>query len=392
MSIDKGSLTDDPPARSSAAVLAVAVVALSVFLMALKPVRSPDVWHHVKSGWFVVQNRGPASVDVFSCTANGQPWIQYEWLAQLIIYGIYQAAGATGLVLFQAAAAALVALLLMAAIRARPRAGWAAAALADGPGALRGLAAILRAAGDVHVDPLRRVDAGGRENPRRRRAAAAYLLRRFRPHPHGSVGQHARRMAGRAGVAGPGLRRRDGAAAFPARRGAAEADRAAALGGARPGRGRDARQPLRRAHLGGAVQAGRLAGSEGRHRGVAARRTGRTGWTRVTSARGFSWWPSSRRRGGSRCADALVVLFFGALALSARRHLALAMIAVAPVAAAQFSVALADGSRSAWPPGLNVAAARALLTFSPSRLLTFRLRRSRWSASRSSWRRSAGSV
>ena len=38
-----------------------------------------------------------------------------------------------------------------------------------------------------------------------------------------------------------------------------------------------------------------------------------------------------------RLTDALVVLAFGALALSARRHMALAMIAVAPIAAGQFS-------------------------------------------------------
>ena len=38
-----------------------------------------------------------------------------------------------------------------------------------------------------------------------------------------------------------------------------------------------------------------------------------------------------------RLTDALVVLAFGALALSARRHMALAMIAIAPIAAGQFS-------------------------------------------------------
>ena len=105
MPIDHGSLSDSPPASTRIAI--VVVVALCAFAMALKPVRSPDVWHHIKSGWFVVQNRGPATVDVFSCTAQGKPWIQYEWLAQLAIYGVYQAGGATGLVLFQAAAAAL---------------------------------------------------------------------------------------------------------------------------------------------------------------------------------------------------------------------------------------------------------------------------------------------
>jgi len=126
--MDHASSSDSPPA--SARIAITVVVALCAFAMALKPLRSSDVWHHVKSGWFVVQNCGPATVDVFSCTAQGKPWIQYEWLAQLGIYGIYQAGGAAGLVLFQAAAAALLALLLMAAIRVQPRAGWTAAAFA----------------------------------------------------------------------------------------------------------------------------------------------------------------------------------------------------------------------------------------------------------------------
>ena len=102
------------------------VVILSAFLMALKPLRSPDVWHHVKSGWLVAQNGGPATVDVFSCTAQGQPWIQYEWLAQLIFYGIFNTTGVTGLVLFRAAVVALTAFLLLAAARARRGTGWAA--------------------------------------------------------------------------------------------------------------------------------------------------------------------------------------------------------------------------------------------------------------------------
>ena len=101
----------------------------AVFAMALQPVRSPDVWHHIGAGRFVVENGGPAATDPFSFTAEGRPWLQYEWLAQFLIYRIHRAFGLGGLILFRAAGVALSALFLLLAARKR-NAGWAAVAVA----------------------------------------------------------------------------------------------------------------------------------------------------------------------------------------------------------------------------------------------------------------------
>jgi len=345
--IDNGSLTDDPPPRSTAGIIAVAVVALAVFLMALRPLRSPDVWHHVKSGWYVVQNRGPASVDVFSCTAHGQPWIQYEWLAQLIIYGVYETAGATGLVLFQAAAAALVALLLMAAIRAGRRAGWAAGALAA---ALALCAAsprffarpeeftwILFAGWLVAVEKIR----SGR--------TAYFLLPPILMVPW--VNMHG---AWPAGLAWLGL----------------ICAGETALLRLRPTEALPERTVLRLwAVLGLAAVATlinpygvhiwqvplKLSGSPEVREVIAEWR--RPDWAHWLDPRHVGAWVflaailAAPRR--IALPDALVLLAFGALALSARRHLAMAMIAVAPIAAAQFSLLGRRGSEllRAWLEG-----------------------------------------
>ena len=106
-----------------------AAVILSGFLMALQPIRSADVWHHVKSGWLVRQNHGPARADVFSCTAQGRRWIQYEWLAQLLIYSAHESGGTAGLLFFRAVGVAIAAALLLMACRGRS-VGWAASGAA----------------------------------------------------------------------------------------------------------------------------------------------------------------------------------------------------------------------------------------------------------------------
>jgi len=107
----------------------VAAVILTAFLMALQPVRSADVWHHVKSGWLVRQNHGPAHTDVFSCTAEGKRWIQYEWLAQLLIHLAHEGGGVAGLLMFRTVGVAAAAGLLLLACRGR-RAGWPASGAA----------------------------------------------------------------------------------------------------------------------------------------------------------------------------------------------------------------------------------------------------------------------
>lgn len=108
-----GTACSGPSTRRVATVIAFAAVAAAM-LMALQPVRSPDVWHHIKSGELVAQG-GPARTDPFSCTAHGQRWIQYEWLAQRVIYEVWTLGGVAGLMLMQVAMIGLTAFLLFRA-------------------------------------------------------------------------------------------------------------------------------------------------------------------------------------------------------------------------------------------------------------------------------------
>jgi len=107
-----------------------AIVLAAACAMAFQPVRSPDVWHHLASGRLVAEKGGPASADVFSHTAHGRRWIQFEWLAQLALYGAWSAAGVPGLMLMRIAAVAGTAALLLLVARSRAGPGAAATAVA----------------------------------------------------------------------------------------------------------------------------------------------------------------------------------------------------------------------------------------------------------------------
>ena len=68
------------------------------FLSVCFPVVNTDIWWHLASGrWILEQGSFPAS-DPFSAGAAGQKWTDVHWLFQVIAYGIHSAGGvlATG--------------------------------------------------------------------------------------------------------------------------------------------------------------------------------------------------------------------------------------------------------------------------------------------------------
>ncbi|MCG3205635.1 MAG: hypothetical protein KCHDKBKB_02357 [Elusimicrobia bacterium] len=57
-----------------------------------------DVWWHLASGRFMLENRSLLRTDVFSHTLLGTPWINFEWLSQILLYLTMQMAGIEGLI------------------------------------------------------------------------------------------------------------------------------------------------------------------------------------------------------------------------------------------------------------------------------------------------------
>ena len=57
----------------------------------------PDLWGHIKFGEDLWKAKARAQIDTYSFTAFGQPWINHEWLSELIFYFTYRYLGDAGL-------------------------------------------------------------------------------------------------------------------------------------------------------------------------------------------------------------------------------------------------------------------------------------------------------
>lgn len=78
-----------------------------------------DLWGHVLFGRQILAQGAVGRVDTYSYTVAGQPWVNHEWLSQVILGAAYQWAGSSGLLLLKFAVATLTYLFLFAMIRRR---------------------------------------------------------------------------------------------------------------------------------------------------------------------------------------------------------------------------------------------------------------------------------
>ena len=99
----------------------VAILALGLFTMAAAAVTDPDVWWHLRTGQLILQNHSLFHTDPYSFTRFGQPWINHEWLSEVLLFGLYRVAGFGGLIVAFAVVIAATFLLVFAALsRAAP--------------------------------------------------------------------------------------------------------------------------------------------------------------------------------------------------------------------------------------------------------------------------------
>ncbi|HEX8814823.1 MAG TPA: hypothetical protein VF753_04920 [Terriglobales bacterium] len=73
--------------------LFVIILAIGLFVMAAREVTDPDVWWHLRTGQLIVQTHQIPRADPYSFTRLGEPWIDHEWLSQLLIYGLFRIGG-----------------------------------------------------------------------------------------------------------------------------------------------------------------------------------------------------------------------------------------------------------------------------------------------------------
>lgn len=77
--------------------LIVCLTFVAVLAMATRVAIDTDTWWHLRAGAWMVEEKRILRTDPFSLTRLGEPWIYPGWLAQIVMYGTYQAFGYAGL-------------------------------------------------------------------------------------------------------------------------------------------------------------------------------------------------------------------------------------------------------------------------------------------------------
>jgi hypothetical protein len=94
----------EPLGRLTYALVAATLLAHALYA-ALQTSIATDVWWAMASGRYILEHGAIPRVDVFSHTYPGSPWVNGEWLSQVLFYAIYHWCGATTLALFKVALA-----------------------------------------------------------------------------------------------------------------------------------------------------------------------------------------------------------------------------------------------------------------------------------------------
>ena len=92
-------------------MLAVGLATIAVLTVSTR-FNDPDLWYHLKLGQVVWTTHSIPTKDLLSHTAYEHAWTAHEWLAQVIIYGVYKLAGETGLMMWLSITSSLVLMLI----------------------------------------------------------------------------------------------------------------------------------------------------------------------------------------------------------------------------------------------------------------------------------------
>jgi hypothetical protein len=109
--------------------LGVALPALAALLV---PMPAVDLAYQLRAGADILAGNGIPTVDAWTFTVPGAPWLDQQWAAQVLLAAVYQAAGWTGLAILRAALVALTFGLVLSALRV----AWSLASVRAGGSAI----------------------------------------------------------------------------------------------------------------------------------------------------------------------------------------------------------------------------------------------------------------
>src|SRR5262249_27548385 len=93
--------------RTVALVPAIMLASFSLFWISYT-IADPDLWGHVRFGLDILRTGTIVQRDVYSYRTGSQPWINHEWLSEVLFASIYDSAGPCGLIVFKLIVGALI--------------------------------------------------------------------------------------------------------------------------------------------------------------------------------------------------------------------------------------------------------------------------------------------
>lgn len=98
--------------------------ALPVFYIKHALLNDPDIWWHMRTGEWIVQNHRIPHVDPFSASTFGRPWVDYCWLFDLGAYWLVKTFDLVGIIWFQTVMRLAVTGVLLSLVRTLMRGFW----------------------------------------------------------------------------------------------------------------------------------------------------------------------------------------------------------------------------------------------------------------------------
>jgi hypothetical protein len=83
-------------------------IALPVLAAMLASLSSVDLTYQLRAGGEILDTRAIPALDTWTFTANGLPWLDQQWAAQIVLTLVYRLGGWTGLVVLRAALVGLI--------------------------------------------------------------------------------------------------------------------------------------------------------------------------------------------------------------------------------------------------------------------------------------------
>lgn len=84
-----------------------------LFISQINTIVDSDLWCHFKTGEYILKNFNIPQTDIFSYTLENQPWVDHEWLSQIIFYIIFAKFGWLGVNMLKAVVVSLCFLILL---------------------------------------------------------------------------------------------------------------------------------------------------------------------------------------------------------------------------------------------------------------------------------------